>query len=477
MWDPDLAREHDTLQILQNLGMKPFLKIIGLGSALTKIVEGVSTFSGIPWQRVGVIVASRKHIMLQPRSREFLPASDCCTLDIQQTHFHLPTVTMSIHIRDGENRVALCSCSIMTAKISKATMTHLSNQPLETLRSAPSNQQTTHRSSLAMPPTLHKTPVNKAAPDEHLQHLDSDALMLTIQIGDLNSFFKLPLEICNMIYEYLWGSKVISLKLPRSKIRVVAYRNCLTHDKFARDRDLFAHFEKSKLPSRSSDPKSARHLPHWLLISKLFLREAMAISNKDAHYVLSTYMGSRSVPYSALHPLTIMLPGLARSLTVGPLMLIYTKEDFSMSDYQVVTNATSTNVHFAASNAGWLANLAKCLEDQNEVQYLCVAMQYPYVGEGGWRNRYPSFFGSSDIEERLRTLDVCVDLKPLEDLLQALARLESLELAFLNLSEQQSVRHDVPTACLRLVQAAWDRTWRLRKVRLASIASSNSRME
>jgi hypothetical protein len=173
------------------------------------------------------------------------------------------------------------------------------------------------------------------------------------------------------------------------------------------------------------------------LISKLVLREAMAIFNKDAHYVLSTYMGSGNVPYSAIHILTIMLPGLARSLTVGPLMIMCTKEEFNMSSSQAITNTTSATVHFAGSSAGWLANLAKCLKSQNSVRDLCVAMQYPYVEEGP------------------RKQVVCVDLRPLEALLEVLEALTSLELAFLNLSEQQSGRHDVQTACLRLVQAMW----------------------
>jgi len=55
-----------------------------------------------------------------------------------------------------------------------------------------------------------------------------------------------------------------------------------------------------------------------------------------------------------------MLPGYARWDTIRPLMLMYTKEESNMSNFQTVTNSTSANVHFAASSAGWLSNLAKC---------------------------------------------------------------------------------------------------------------------
>jgi len=92
------------------------------------------------------------------------------------------------------------------------------------------------------------------------------------------------------------GSKIISLKQARCKLCVVTYHDNLSYDKSARNRDLFAHFENLKLRSRSSKPKSARPLPHWLLVNKPFLRKAKSILNKDAHYVLSTYIASSTVP-------------------------------------------------------------------------------------------------------------------------------------------------------------------------------------
>jgi hypothetical protein len=57
------------------------------------------------------------------------------------------------------------------------------------------------------------TDLKKTPPGEGLQQLGSNALMLATQVGNLNSlFFKLPLEIRNIIYEYLWASKILSLK-------------------------------------------------------------------------------------------------------------------------------------------------------------------------------------------------------------------------------------------------------------------------
>lgn len=257
--------------------------------------------------------------------------------------------------------------------------------------------------------------------------------MLATQTGDLNSlFFKLPLEIRYMIYEYLWASQIVSLKQSRNKLRLVAYRNETAHHKSNCDRDLFAEFQNSQTRFRSCEQKPGAPLPDWLLVSKIFLREAIAIFIKDAHYVLSTFMSSSTISDTALHSLTIMLPGLPRSLTVGPLTFLYTKVDFNG-----VTNATSAHVHCAASSAEWLANLAKCLENQNIVQNICVAIQYPYLEEGPHKQV------------------VCVDLKQLKAFLEVLKGLKSLELVFLDLTEQQSVRYDVQTASLRLAQAVW----------------------
>lgn len=50
---------------------------------------------------------------------------------------------------------------------------------------------------------------------------------------------------------------------------------------------------------------------------------------------------------------------------------------------------------------------------------------------------------------------ICVDLRPLEALLEILERMESLDSAFLDLFGQQSMRHNVRTASVLLVQALW----------------------
>lgn len=152
--------------------------------------------------------------------------------------------------------------------------------------------------------------------------MTDDALMTASYADDRSTLlFRLPLELQNRVYDDLWQSnKSVAVVQHSSKIDI---RACFEandvrarHQEFGRHRSygeaelrpiharqaqLLQYLQRFQDLSRFHAPirqhLDHRHLqptsllPEWLLISKLFLREAMARFNYKSYWVLVRHQG------------------------------------------------------------------------------------------------------------------------------------------------------------------------------------------
>lgn len=107
------------------------------------------------------------------------------------------------------------------------------------------------------------------------------------------------------------------------------------------------------------------------MISKLFLREAMARFNYKNHWLLRPTSTTR--PYLPLPTMTLMIPGLAKSLSLGEWNF---EQGLSVETLRR-RKITDLIVRFGDSDAKWLNNLADYLQEQDQVEHLALTITHP----------------------------------------------------------------------------------------------------
>lgn len=207
--------------------------------------------------------------------------------------------------------------------------------------------------------------------------IPSDALMTAAYVGDTSSlFFRLPLELRNRIYDALWqGDKTIAVVQHSSKIDIRPYFD--DDDVLERD-DRFGRYRTYQEAQQHSSLKHQQPtapLPDWLLTSKLFFREAMARFDFESHWLLR--LMSRAGPYMPLPTTTAMVPGLAKSLSLGE----WSFERSLSLDTPRQRGITEITVRFGNSDINWLNNLAEYLDEHNQVQCISLGIVHPSFDE------------------------------------------------------------------------------------------------
>jgi hypothetical protein len=230
------------------------------------------------------------------------------------------------------------------------------------------------------------------------KQLPDTALMKDTYISEASSgFFGLPLEIRNAIYDLLWIDQ---------KTIVVAQR----HSKL----DITAHFQSTGCGKRFGRNRflkeNDKQLPMWLLVNKLSLREATAQFTRNSHFILRPLPTSKL--YRPLPPTTIMLPGLARSISLPDMSLQSPTMPIRGRFLPNNGKVQSITIPFSSGDSTWLENLADYLHKQNRVERLHLALQYPVL----------SF--------TYRPQQVKVDLAPIQRLLEVLENLQTIEVEF-----------------------------------------------
>ncbi|KAH6629764.1 hypothetical protein C7974DRAFT_376563 [Boeremia exigua] len=246
-----------------------------------------------------------------------------------------------------------------------------------------------YKQSLKMAPRKR----NNTKKHERGKKISKNAIMTLVFVGDTSSlFFKSPLELRNQIYDFLWQTfEMIKVWQRSSKTYITAYLN----DDMKGIQEDFRQLCKEQPQWPSSC------LPRWLLTNKLILREGMARFSSNSHWILHSVRSVLTMPgpFHPMSPATIMLPGLARSLDLGPFGY---KHSFLERDDRFV-------LHFGKRDRKWLKNLTRCLTEYNAVEHVSLTIQYVHEPAEG----YPA----------------TVDLQPLQNLLYALPRLLSISVS------------------------------------------------
>lgn len=230
------------------------------------------------------------------------------------------------------------------------------------------------------------------------KRIRKDALMAAEYVVDTSSrFFRLPLEIRHQIYDLLWRNNgPIATTQSTSKM------------------DITAYFKTTDIPESMFFPQSrgnrppAASLPTWLLTSKLFLREAVARFNFRSHWLLCPI--SSSGPYKRLPLTTIMIAGLAKSLSLGNSTFRHFGEPLILWE----SNTAKVTMHLCHRYIQWLSNLTDYLQGENAVEHLNFGLTY--LSDTSYHCHHVQQYN--------------IDLRPIERLAASLPRLNTVNITF-----------------------------------------------
>lgn len=254
-------------------------------------------------------------------------------------------------------------------------------------------------------PSRRRTRISKTS-----KQLAHNAFMKgTVTANTTLGFFKFPQEIRDHVYKFLWEDrKVIGVVQRHSKIGIDAHFD----DNDDEEDAISASVHAPHNSRHSYSDMGTRRLPAWLLLNKLFLREAMARFNAHSTWVLRRM--NHAGAYAPLPRATIMIPGLAKALSLARISFQRPLSEVTMRRHRT----RQVTIKFSDADANWIENLAAYLHQQNQVQKLAISLQYPFVDfklEG--------------------THKIKIDLRPVQGLLRVPEQLRCFEVELLKAPE------------------------------------------